>query len=548
MNAPPKHSTALSIVAVAVLSLAMIGCQGITSTPVTTSTGSTSQTAAGQLSVTPASVTFTGAQAGVSQSQTATVTNTGSSTVVITEAPVTGDGFSASGLNLPMTLPAGQGAHFSVGFTPATSPNASGSVAITSNAANSMVAVPLTATGISFLPSKLAVTPGALSLGKVSVGGSGTATGTLTASSGSVTITSATSSNSSFALSGLSLPATIPEGKSASFTVSFRPQSSGATSAKLTFSSSASPPTTVADLSGTGVAATTQLSVGPTTLGLGNVTVGSTGTATGTLTAAGGNVTVSSAKSSNSEFALSGLSLPTVIDEGKSVPFTVSFHPSSGGAASATLTFDSNAKSSTTVENLSGTGTTTSAKLAVSPTTLNLGSVAVGADGTAQGTLTASGADVTINSASSSNSHFALSGITLPAKIPAGKSATFTVTFNPQATGSASGTLTFTSNAVPSSTVDDLIGTGTSDPQHTVSLSWNPSSSSNIVGYNVYRSTYVTSCGAYSKLNSALNTSTSYGDSSVVDGQKYCYVTTAVNSKKEESAYSAVVEATIPAP
>jgi hypothetical protein len=290
------------------------------------------------------------------------------------------------------------------------------------------------------------------------------------------------------------------------------------------------------------------LSVGPTTLGLGNVTVGSTGTATGTLTAAGGNVTVSSAKSSNSEFALSGLSLPTVIDEGKSVPFTVSFHPSSGGAASATLTFDSNAKSSTTVENLSGTGTTTSAKLAVSPTTLNLGSVAVGADGTAQGTLTASGADVTINSASSSNSHFALSGITLPAKIPAGKSATFTVTFNPQAAGSASGTLTFTSNAVPSSTVDDLTGTGTSDPQHTVSLSWNASSSSNIVGYNVYRSTYVTSCGAYSKLNSALNTSTSYGDSSVVDGQKYCYVTTAVNSKKEESAYSAVVEATIPAP
>jgi hypothetical protein len=330
--------------------------------------------------------------------------------------------------------------------------------------------------------------------------------------------------------------------------VNFRPQSSGATSAKLTFSSSASPPTTVAALSGTGVAATTQLTVGPTTLSLGNVTVGSTWTATGTLTAAGGNVTVSSAKSSNSEFALSGLSLPAVIDEGKSVSFTVSFHPTSSGAASATLTFDSNAKSSTTSENLSGTGTTTSAKLTVSPTTLNLGSVAVGADGTAEGTLTASGADVIVSSASSSNSRFSLSGITLPAKIPAGKNATFTVTFNPQATGSASGTLTFVSNAAPSSTVDDLTGTGTSDPQHTVSLSWNPSSSSNIVGYNIYRSSYVTSCGSYSRLNSAINKSTSYGDSTVVDGQKYCYVTTAVNSKKEESGYSAVVEATIPAP
>jgi len=104
MNATPKHSTALSIVVAAVLSLAMIGCQGITSAPATSTTGSTTQTAtaAGQLSVTPASVAFTGAQSGISQARTATVTNTGTASVLITQAPVTGDEFSASGLNPPL--------------------------------------------------------------------------------------------------------------------------------------------------------------------------------------------------------------------------------------------------------------------------------------------------------------------------------------------------------------------------------------------------------------------------------------------------------------
>jgi ASPM-SPD-2-Hydin domain-containing protein len=202
----------------------------------------------------------------------------------------------------------------------------------------------------------------------------------------------------------------------------------------------------------------------------------------------------------------------------------------------------------TSVGNPAKTSTEQQTQLAVTPGTLNLGSVAVGATGTATASLTATGADVTVTSASSSNSRFTLSGISLPLTIPAGQSAEFTVTFSPQATGAATGTLTFASNATPPSLTDPLTGTGTPAPTYTVNLSWEPSTSSNIVGYNVYRSTLANACGAYGRLNSALNPSTTYGDSSVVDGQSYCYVTTAVNSSNQESPYSAVVEASIPAP
>jgi len=112
------------------------------------------------------------------------------------------------------------------------------------------------------------------------------------------------------------------------------------------------------------------------------------------------------------------------------------------------------------------------------------------------------------------------------------------VTFSPQTTGAVGATLTFGSNAQPSTTSETLSGTGTPAPTHTVNLSWNASTSSNISGYNVYRAVYVSSCGSFSKINSTLNTGTLYTDSAVTDGTSYCYATTAVNSSNEESGYS----------
>jgi uncharacterized repeat protein (TIGR03803 family) len=77
-----------------------------------------------------------------------------------------------------------------------------------------------------------------------------------------------------------------------------------------------------------------------------------------------------------------------------------------------------------------------------------------------------------------------------------------------------------------------------------VNLSWNPSTSQNIVGYNVYRGTSPN--GPYTKLNSSLDPNTEYTDSAVQAGHSYYYVTTAVNSQGDESEYSNQCEATIP--
>ena len=173
----------------------------------------------------------------------------------------------------------------------------------------------------------------------------------------------------------------------------------------------------------------------------------------------------------------------------------------------------------------------------------------VGTSGTASGTLTASGANVTVTGAATNNSVFSIGGLSLPVTIPAGQTAQFTVTFSPTTSGAATATLTFTSNAQPSTTTATLTGTGTPAPTYSVNLSWTASTSPDIAGYNIYRAVYTTSCGSFTKINPSLNTSTAYTDTVVVDGTNYCYATTAVNTSNEESAYSNIVsDVQIPAP
>jgi hypothetical protein len=169
--------------------------------------------------------------------------------------------------------------------------------------------------------------------------------------------------------------------------------------------------------------------------------------------------------------------------------------------------------------------------------------VVAGGNASLSGTLNATSASVTVSSASMSNSEFSLSGLTFPFTIAAGGSANFTVSFRPSATGLASGTLSFISNASNFPAAQSLSGTGTTPPQHSVTLSWSASTSA-VVGYNVYRGT--ASGGPYSRVNSGLDALTAYTDSTVQAGQTYYYVTTAVDGSNGESTYSNEVKAIIP--
>jgi hypothetical protein len=386
-----------------------------------------------------------------------------------------------------------------------------------------------------------------LAFGTVSAGSSKTLTVSIQNSGpNSVTISSAAITNQYFSLTAPSLPATVASGQSATISVMFTPSAAGAFNATLSLTSNASNSVTAITLTGSSSSSSSspgQLSLNPTSEAFPSVTLGDQVSATVTLTNIGGSsVDVSQASVSGTGFQLSGISTPLILTASQSTTFTVIFAPQSTGSASGTVTITSNASNPSLTMDLSGTGTTAAAgQLSITPATLGIGSVVVGTSGHASGSLAASGASVTVTAASTNNSAFTVSGLSLPVTIPAGQSVPFTITFTPTATGAASATFSISSNAQTSTTSETVTGTGTAAPTYSVNLSWDASSSSDIAGYNIYRAVYTSSCGSFTKVNSSLNTTTQYTDTVIVDGTNYCYATTAVNTNDEESSYSNVV-------
>lgn len=201
--------------------------------------------------------------------------------------------------------------------------------------------------------------PSSISFGNVQTGTNQTLSETLSNTGGSnLTITQATVAGAGFSISELNIPVTLAAGQSAPFKVTFDPQSSGNFSGSVTLVSDASNPSLMISLSGSGTEQQAQglLSVNPTTISVGNVTVGSSGTQTGTLQATAASVTVSSVSVDNAAFVISGLSFPVTIPAGQGINFTVTFTPQTSGSVSANASFTSDASNSPTAATLTGTG------------------------------------------------------------------------------------------------------------------------------------------------------------------------------------------------
>jgi hypothetical protein len=205
------------------------------------------------------------------------------------------------------------------------------------------------------------------------------------------------------------------------------------------------------------------------------------------------------------------------------------------------------AAGSTTIKAASGsingtTGLTVTAggsfTISASPSSLSL----------MQGTQGTSTVTIVVNNGFSNSISLSASGM------PSGTTVSFNPTSMP-APGSGTSVMTITVGPTTLMGTYPIVVTGTGGGVHQtttvnltvtaqVALSWTASQSPGTAGYNVYRST--TSGGPYTKLNSSLDTITSYNDQAVQDGYTYYYVTTAVNDLGVESSYSNEASAIVP--
>src|SRR5215469_3596685 len=362
-------------------------------------------------------------------------------------------------------------------------------------------------------PSRLVCTPCAVDFGTVRVGKS-KAANIVFANTGKtdIRINSKTKHAPWTSPSGLHLPYTLKAGEKVVFHLVYAPQDLRPASGSFTYQSNAANKSLQIRVSANASTAGT-LIANPVQQNFGSVQVGQSLSKTETLTnSSTSNINITRVSANGSYFYVGGISVT------------------------------SSASNSNLAINESGTATG-SGSLGLSPGTLSFGSVAVGSKKTLGATLTAKGASVTVKSGSVSSNEYSVTGLSLPLTLSAGQSINFKVTFAPKSGGAANATLSFATGTSNPAAQESLQGSGASGTQHSVALTWK-ASTSKVVGYNVYRGT--TSGGPYSLITSALDSSTSYSDTSVQAGVTYYYVVTAVNSGGQESVDSNQAKAVVP--
>jgi hypothetical protein len=411
------------------------------------------------LAASPATLSFGNVNVGSNGQQTVTLTNSGNASATISSISAAGAGFSVSGLSTPLTVAANQSVNFTAQFAPTATGNVSGVISVSSNANNSTLSIPVSGSGIQ---GSLISTPGAVTFGNVNVGSSGSSTVTLTNSgSATINISQASVSGAGFTITGLATPATISAGQSTSFTAKFAPTTSGSATGNISITSNAPNSPLSIGLNGNGVASQPQLTVTPGSVNFGSTGVGASSSATVSLSNQGNaTLTVSQITALGSGFSVSGAGTPINIAPNATASFTATFAPTTGGAATGSISIVSNAPGSPASVTLSGTGT--QAQLGASPSNIPFGSVAVGSNGTQTVTLTNSGsASVTISQASATGSGFTITGISTPLNLGAGQSTSFTAQFAPTTGGNASGTISIISSAPNSPLNIAMSGSGT---------------------------------------------------------------------------------------
>jgi hypothetical protein len=305
------------------------------------------------LTLSPGSIAFGNVVTGVTNAQAVQIANPGTTSLTVTAANISGTGFVVSNLAFPLTLTAGQTSTFNVQFNPKSAGAVTGSLSLVSSVPSS-ASVVLSGTGVT--QGGLTISPGAINFGNVVAGVTNSQTVQIGNPGGTaVTVSAANVTGTGFGTSNLTLPTTLNAGQSKTFNVQFNPKGAGASTGTLSLVSNA-PSSPSISLSGMGVAAGLTLSVNPSSVSFGNVTVGTTASRNITVTNSGNsNVAIASATLTGTSMVLSGGSAVNLTPS-QSITLTVQYSPTNATAANGSISVVSNATGSPATIPISGTG------------------------------------------------------------------------------------------------------------------------------------------------------------------------------------------------
>ena len=209
------------------------------------------------IAVFPGSVSFGNVTVGVTNTQTMTIQNPGAVNLTVTQAAMTGTGYSLSGLVLPVSIAPGGSTVFNVAFAPAAGSSYPSILTLVSNAPNSPSSISVSGTGITPVL-QFSASPASLSFGSLTTGTSATQNVTVTnTGNSSVSISRIVASGAGFSTGSIALPISLTAGQSTSFSVAFAPASAGSLAGSVTVTSNATNSPLTVTLAGTGAAPVT---------------------------------------------------------------------------------------------------------------------------------------------------------------------------------------------------------------------------------------------------------------------------------------------------
>jgi hypothetical protein len=304
-------------------------------------------------------------------------------------------------------------------------------------------------------------------------------------------------------------PLTLAAATSCTINVTFTPSTTSAESATLNIADSdASSPQTVT-LTGTGSAPPPGVTLTPSSLNFGNLTVGTASlpqaiTLSNNSAVALSNIVVSMTGANAADFGFvtnCPASPGTVAASGGACTVTITFTPSLASAESATLSVTDSDASSPQTATLSGTGTAPAGSVTVAPTTIAFGTVNINSTSPVQKvTLTNSKATtLTITSVGLAGPNAAdfAAGSACGGSLGANSNCLISVTFTPTIVGAESATLSIVDSDATSPQTVTLSGTGAAAlPDFTISAT--PSSASVGTHGTVMTTITVTSVAGFS--------------------------------------------------
>ena len=353
--------------------------------------------------------------------------------------------------------------------------------------------------------------------------------------SSGVRISQVNTSGAEFKTSSARLPFTLAAGQKAIFVVTFAPTKAGSVTGSVTVVSNATNSPSKASLSGTGVQP--EITAIPGSVSFGNVPIGMANTQTVTVSNQGSvKVNLTQIAANGAGFSVSGLQLPASIAPNHTLAFTLRFAPLKAGAITGSVAISSTAINPLLPVPVTGSGVAGVLQLSADTSTLNFGGVDIGGTVTKTVKLTNTGNDkISVSGIVTSGTEFKSSGYAVPLTLAAGQSTSFQVEFAPKTSGNATGSVRVTSTASNSPDTIALSGIGQTATQHSVLLTWAPSSS-RVAGYHIYRGAQ--SSGPFTRLSSSVVPGTTYTDATVHTHTSYFYVATAVDAAGVESSYS----------